>query len=250
MTTNALQLAKQADDLIESGLNEICISLDGPPAIHNAIRGNKQSFEKALEGIEKIFSHPKSKLKVSVFCAITEWNIGYFKEFLDYFQKFPLQQIGFMHTVFNTEAQASEHNQLFGDTYFATASNMEEINLNKYDLTKLAAEIQEIQQSQYNFPVLFQPKLSSHQDLENYYHHPEIKFGKKCMDLFHHLMIKSDGSVIPAHSRCYTVTAGNIYEQSLPEIWNSETVKKFRKDLVQAGGLFPSCTRCCSGFAG
>ena len=250
MTTNALQLSKQVDDLMASGLNEISISLDGPPAIHNQIRGHKSSFEKAIEGIEKIMSHKNNTLKVSVFCAITEWNIGYFEEFLSYFKKYPLQQIGFMHTVFNTDEQALEHNKLFGENYFATASNMQEINLKNYDLNRLHSEIQVIQNSSYPFPVQFQPRLNSLSDLENYYHHPEIKFGKKCMDVFNHLMIKSDGSVIPAHSRCYNVNAGNIYEQSIQEIWNSDAVIKLRKDLTHAGGLFPSCTRCCSGFAG
>jgi MoaA/NifB/PqqE/SkfB family radical SAM enzyme len=249
MTTNGLQLAKQADELIESGLNEICISLDGPPAIHNEIRGHKQSFEKAVAGIEKLFSNEKCKMKISVFCAITEWNIGYLTEFLSYFKKYPLHQIGFMHTVFNTDEQAEMHNQKFGNSYFATASNMQEIRLENYDLEKLNAEIQSIQKINYSFPIAFQPRLNSLVALENYYRHPETKIGKKCMDVFQHLMIKSDGSVIPAHSRCYAVDAGNIYKESIQTIWNSKAVQKLRSDLSNAGGLFPACTRCCSGFS-
>ncbi len=250
MTTNALQLPKQASDLQACGLNEICISLDGPPAIHNQIRGNKQSFEKALEGIEKLFSAVNNKIKVSVFCAITEWNIGHLVEFIDYFKKFPLQQIGFMHTVFNTEAQATAHNLLYGERYFATASNMQEINLDNYNLALLWEEISQLKTISSPFPISFQPELKSKEALHHYYHHPEIKMGKKCMDVFNHLMIKSDGSVIPAHSRCYPITAGNLYTSNLKEIWNAEKMIQLRSDLTRAGGLFPSCTRCCSGFAG
>ncbi len=249
MTTNGLQLAKQADDLMTSGLNEICISLDGPPQIHNEIRGHKQSFEKAMAGIEKLISLPKRKIKISVFCAITEWNIGSLMEFLTYFKNVPLHQIGFMHTVFNTEKQAAEHNLQFGENYFATASNMQEIKLENYDLEKLHTEIQAIKQANFLFPIHFQPRLNTKQELENYYLSPEVKIGKKCLDVFQHLMIKSDGSVIPAHSRCYAINAGNIYTESLKEIWNSKNVSKLRKDISDAGGLFPACTRCCSGFA-
>ena len=61
-------------------------------------------------------------------------------------------------------------------------------------------------------------------------------------------MIKSDGSVIPAHGRCYNITLGNLYENSIKEIWNSKTLNKLRLDLKKAGGLFPACSRCCSSF--
>jgi len=250
ITTNALQLAKQADDLIEAGLNELCISLDGPPEIHNLIRGNKQSFEKALAGIEKIYSHKKHTLKVSVFCAITEWNIGHLMAFLNCLKAYPLHQVGFMHTVFNTDEQAKVHNAIFGSKYFATSSNTDELNFNAYNLPLLFEEINAIKRMKFSFPVRFQPEINSLAQLQNYYHHPEIKFGKLCTDAFNHLMIKSDGTVIPAHSRCYNIKAGNIYEQSLKEIWNAEVVQSLRKDLLKAGGLFPSCTRCCSAYAG
>ncbi|MGE5804222.1 MAG: radical SAM protein, partial [Ignavibacteria bacterium] len=57
MTTNALTLKQRAKDLCEAGLKEIFISLDGPEKIHNEIRGNKSSFQKAVAGIEELFSH-------------------------------------------------------------------------------------------------------------------------------------------------------------------------------------------------
>jgi MoaA/NifB/PqqE/SkfB family radical SAM enzyme len=250
MTTNALQLSKQADDLIEAGLNELCISLDGPPEIHNAIRGNKQSFEKAIAGIEKIFNNKGNQIKVSVFCAITEWNIGYLQDFLGHLEHFPLSSVGFMHTVFNTQEQANEHNLQYGNTYFATHSNIDEINFSAYNLPLLFEEIKAIKNKSYQFSVKFQPEIESLSQLKNYYHYPHIKFGKLCTDAFNHLMIKSDGSVIPAHSRCYNINAGNIYKQSLKEIWNTKVLQTLRKDLLKAGGLFPSCTRCCSAYAG
>ncbi|MEM7040921.1 MAG: radical SAM protein, partial [Bacteroidota bacterium] len=69
MTTNALKLRKLADDLATAGLNDIFISLDGPPAIHNEIRGNKRSFEWALEGIEKTLAISGPRPDVSVYCT-------------------------------------------------------------------------------------------------------------------------------------------------------------------------------------
>jgi MoaA/NifB/PqqE/SkfB family radical SAM enzyme len=247
MTTNALMLTKQADALCKAGLDEIIISLDGPPVIHNAIRGNKHSFEKAMEGIEKLMSNPAGKRpRISVFCAITEWNIGHLSEFASLFKHIPLKEMGFMHTVFTTDAMAQIHNNRFGKNYPSSASNMKEINLEQYDLEKLFEETHLLKTTHYPFPVTFSPEITSYEKLAEFYREPEKKIGKICGDAFENLMVKSDGTVIPSHSRCYKISAGNLYERTLKELWNADPIVAFRKDLLKAGGLFPACTRCCS----
>lgn len=247
ITTNALNLRKWSDQLIDAGLNELFVSLDGPPDVHNEIRGYKLSFEKALEGITYLLSK-SAATEVSVFCVITEWNIGRLTEFLNLFVHLPIKEIGFMHTNYTPESVASNHNLQYGQLYHATASNMLEINLDKYDLQTLFKEISDIKKTNYPFKVTFSPDIVSEQQLNVFYKEPEKFYGKKCYDAFSTLMIKSNGDVIPAHGRCYNLKSGNMYEQSLPQIWNSSILAKFRKDLNDAGGLLPACSRCCSAF--
>jgi len=247
ITTNALTLKKNAVALCEAGLGGLYVSLDGPPEIHNHIRGHKSSFQRALEGIELILSQPNPP-EVSVFCVITEWNIGHLEEFLTYFSHLPLTQIGFMHTNFTPQHIADQHNLIYGDRYQATASNMDEIDVNKMDLDKMFQEISAIKSSDTPFPISFSPEIDKREVLEDFYHHPEKLFGKRCNDVFTNIMIKSDGSVIPAHGRCYNLTIGNVYQENLKEIWNSRIIGEFRKTLMDAGGLLPACTRCCSAF--
>ncbi len=246
VTTNALNLPQKAVQLCEAGLNELFISLDGPQEIHNQIRGHKSSFQKAIAGIEKILSHTDPP-KVSVYCVITQWNIGHLESFLKQIGQFPLKQIGFMHTNFTTEDMASIHNTQYGSIYPATASNMEEIDVEEMDLDILYKEIARIKSSG-DPRIMFSPDLSSREDLEIFYHRPQLSIGKRCHDVFRNLMVKSDGSVIPAHGRCYNINLGSLYEHDLEEIWNSGAAAKFRKTLVGAGGLLPACTRCCSAF--
>ena len=247
ITTNALTLSQKADDLCRTNLNDIFISLDGPESIHNEIRGHAQSFQKAVEGMEKLFSH-STHPEVSVFCVITEWNIGHLENFLSFFNKYPLKQIGFMHTNFTPDWLAIEHNKKHGDQYKATLSNTEDINLKNMNLELLWQEIQNIRKSAWNFPVSFSPDVKTYDELKRFYLHPDSFFGKICNDAFRNIMIKSDGSVIPAHGRCYNLTVGNLYRENLKQIWNSSTISNFRKDLMKAGGLFPACSRCCSAF--
>ena len=180
VTTNGLSLRKWADKLIDANLNELSVSLDGPADIHNEIRGYNKSFEKAVEGIDYLLSQTKHP-KISIFCVITQWNIGRLKEFLDYFKNHALQQIGFMHTNYTSDDLAAEHNNQFGNIYHATASNMKDINLDSYDLNLLHHEIQEIKNTSYPFKVSFSPEISSLDQLHLFYHEPSKFFGKKML---------------------------------------------------------------------
>lgn len=247
LTTNGLGLKKWAPILDKTGLYELNLSLDGPEDLHNYIRGNKHSFSKAMEGVEAIFS-AKSKIKINVFCVITEWNVGHLVEFLKTMNAFPFAEVGLMHSNFTPQHIAEHHNEMFGNLYPATASNTTETKLQTLDINTLWKEIQEIKSRTWNFPVKFFPEISAHEKLEQYYLRPEIFVGKRCMDIFSNIMIKSNGDVIPAHGRCYNLKIGNLYDKNLKEIWNSSIVNEFRKTVTGNGGLLPGCSRCCSAF--
>ena len=248
VTTNGLNLPQLAEDLSRVGLRELNVSLDGPPEVHNRIRGHPKSFERALSGIEKLLEQPGPKPAVSVYCTITEWNVGRLEEFLGFFHHLPLREVGFMHTNYTPTSVAEAHNRVHGATYPATASNMEGIDLAQMDLDRLWDEVEAIESNAYPFRVIFSPAIASRPGLDIFYREPTRLLGTLCNDAFRNIMIKSDGSVIPAHGRCYRVVAGSIYEQSLPEIWHSQPLAGFRKTLIKAGGLLPACSRCCSAF--
>ena len=247
ITTNALTLKAKADALVKAGLSELYISLDGLEETHNFIRGNKKSFQKALEGIEAISGKPNSP-KISIFSVITEWNYEHLAEFVNFFKDYPIVHLGFMHQNFTTKAVAEKHNALYGEFYHATHSNVAETDFSKFKIGILAEQILEVNRLNLPFEVSFTPNIKEKNALNTYYFQPEVPFGKQCNDLFSNLMIKSDGNVIPAHGRCYNVSMGNLHQQNLNEIWNSAAYGQLRKKINQAGGLFPACYRCCSAF--
>lgn len=247
VTTNALTLPQKAEMLGKQEVNDVFISLDGTEEIHNYIRGNKNSFQKAVEGIEKLLSQNK-RPDISVFFVITEWNIGNMKAFADFFGKYPLKQLGFMHTNFTPLHIAEKHNETYGNTYHSTLSNTTEIDIDKMNLDELFHQISQIKSASYPFPVSFSPAVNTMDELKKFYLKPEILIGKGCNDVSRNIMIKSNGTVIPAHGRCYNLEIGNIYQENLKDIWNSKVISRFRSDLKKAGGLLPACSRCCSAF--
>ena len=247
ITTNALNLKQKAKEIAAAGVKDIYISLDGPEEIHNHIRGHKSSFQRAIAGIEAILQEPNPPA-ISVFCVITEWNIGHLNRFVEFFKKYPIKQIGFMHMNFTPQEIADKHNLIYGNSYPATDSNVDEINIDQLNLPEMHKEIVSIKKQTFPIPVSFSPELDSMDKIEEFYLHPDKLIGKRCSDIFSNMMIKSDGSVIPAHGRCYNLEVGNLYKQELNEIWNSNQFGSFRKSIMDAGGLFPACSRCCSAY--
>lgn len=248
LTTNALTLRQKAVQLSEVGLNELFISLDGPQDIHNEIRGHNKSFQKAVDGIEALMATGNCP-KITVICSITEWNIGHLKSLIESLKHLQIAEFAFMHTQFNSQISADKHNaSKWGVHYPSSDSNVDKINFENMDFDALLEDIASIKAAHYPFKVYFSPEIEHKEELETYYLEPEKIIGKHCDAVFNSIMVKSDGSVIPAHGRCYNLTIGNVNDDHLKSIWASQTLKKLRGDLHEAGGLFQGCSRCCSAF--
>lgn len=247
VTTNGLQLDKKADALAEAGVDDIFVSLDGPPEIHNQIRGHATGFQRAFAGLEALAQH-SPRTNASVFCVITEWNAGRLIEFAELFRRVPLRTMGFMHALFTPQEVADAHNLQHGVRYPATASNLGEHDAARIDFDALAREIAALRNAKLPFPISFSPNLHTAEELRRFYLEPGAPMGRRCTDVDRTIMIKSDGSTVPAHGRCYNLNLGNLYEQTLPEIWNGAVLAQFRADLNRSGGLLPACARCCSAY--
>jgi Fe-coproporphyrin III synthase len=248
ITTNGLLLPRWAKEIVSARCGAVSVSLDGPQDIHDRIRRKIGSFARAVEGITTLASLP-DRPRIGVYCAISEYNVGSLRQFLDDIRDLPLQEVGLLHTNFVTTQQAEDHNRKFGDVLYATPSNVFEVDPARVDLTQLSDELLEISASRYKFNVRISPNFSSLQDLSVYYRHPEIPMGRECRDAFKSLMVDPDGEIIPVHGRCYRFPIANVHDGDLKSVWNHEKVSRLRKLLSQSGGLLPACTRCCSAFS-
>ena len=243
VTTNGLLLPKLAGPLAAAGLEELVVSIDGPAEVHDAIRGRVGSFERAMEGVRAALAAPRPP-RVSIFAAITEWNIGHLARFAASLRGLRLERLGFMHTVFVAPEAAAAHNAVWGHRYPATPSNTKDLRLDRYDLDALWAEMAAITALDLPFPVAWSPTLDSRAALERYYRDP-APFGRRCADAFSTLLVKSDGAVVPAHSRCFPAVVGDLSREELDAVWNGPRLGAFRRDLAGVG-LFEGCSRCCS----
>jgi MoaA/NifB/PqqE/SkfB family radical SAM enzyme len=247
VTTNGLLLPQRAEELVDGGCRELFVSLDGPARVHNRIRRHPASFARAVEGIRAVAQRPGAP-EISVFCTISEFNVGHLEAFLGEMAGLPLKHVGLMHNNFVTDAQAREHNALHGARYPVTPSNSFESDPGAIDVARLAEELAAIAAVDWPFEVSIQPNLTSEADLEIYYRRPSQFVGRRCSDAFRILMVDADGEAIPVHGRCYRFPIANVREVGLEGVWQHSSVLALRSALTEAGGLLPACSRCCGGF--
>ncbi len=80
--------------LLNSGIKEIAISLDGiNPKTHNLLRGSDGAYERAMKALEVIKESGFSHYEVTF--TVTQFNAGEFEEYVRYFdsQGFPLMTV-------------------------------------------------------------------------------------------------------------------------------------------------------------
>ena len=259
ITTNGYLLRDFAKDFVEIGVDSVWVSIDGPEPVHNTIRGNHNSYERAMNGIRQIDmeksdvygtpSRSKSPT-INITYTISNHSYDHIVEFMLGIRPihYMLTNISFSHLNFVTPIVAMAHNSMFGDTYPATVSCISDVIPTDINAGTLSEQISEARRMYSSITVSISPDISE-EHIEMFYNHPEqfVPGYSRCKVPWMVSQIFSDGSV-GVSTRCYNISFGNIHEQHFIDIWNGEKFKKFREDLHKNGGSFPACSRCCGIF--
>lgn len=255
ITTNGTALPRVADDLVEIGVDEVVCSIDGPPAVHDRIRGRVGTFEKVYRGIERL-NAAKARLgrrtpEVRISFTVTDANYEGILDFVQAVEPLRPEAIMVSHLNFISETMAAAHNVTYGDTLPVVRSNLGKIQPEQMPVQALFDELRRVKSyvagKSGTFPRLhITPDATRVSTLETFYRdHLTFVGGRACSDPWKLLGIRTDGTVIPAHGRCYDFPVGDVLTGTLAEIWNGPTLAGFRQTLNHAGGTLPACARCC-----
>lgn len=249
--TNGILLEKYAKDLVELGIDNIRVSLDGWESRHDEIRG-PGVFRKAIRGIEAVqrartlngVRYPK----LSVNFTVTHLNYTHLTEFAQAILKVEgVDEVQFKHLFFITPEMSAAYNSKFADLALSSPTNLGVIRLEQIDTRLLWEQFQRVKA--LNHPKInFWPDISSRKGIKTYYEIPPRPIGDhKCIMPWKTLHMQPNGDLI-IHPRCVPYKVGNINEASFQEIWEGPLYLRFRRALYQEDGLFPICTRCCGIF--
>lgn len=249
LTTNGYLLPENAEKLVNAGIDQLWVSIDGPPDLHDTIRGKAGLSVCLANGLKRIFELKDKGMKPEVFInfTITDLNYGHLCETLKYFedQQWLINSVVFSHLNFVTKEMAKRHNALYANSYPASCSCVSSVDHSSIDLDILFDQLEKVKK-QSRFKTLFSPSLDR-KGLDVFYKkHDKPVSSPGCKALLNFVQILADGNVTGS-TRCFNISLGNIYNQSLTGIWNGSKRRKMINDLNE-NGLFPACLRCCGAF--
>ena len=223
LLSTGLTLKKNAEQLVK-WVHDIIVSLDGNEEIHNQIRNIPGAYQKLKEGVQHIKSIDPD-FKITARTVIHRLNFREWPVIIDSAKEIGFNQISFLPAdvsshAFNREVLWSDNRQyeiLLAENDLEELKNIMETIIKKYapDFThRFIAESPDKLQKIYNYYAAF-------------YGLNPFPY-KKCNAPWVSTVVEADGTVRPCF---FHPPLGNIREQPLDSILNSDESIRFRKEL-------------------
>ena len=223
LLSTGLTLKKHAAQLIE-WVHDIIVSLDGDETTHNSIRNIPGAYSKLKEGVQAI-KLMKPEFKITGRSVIHRLNFLKWPEIIEAAREIGLDQISFL------PADVSSH--AFNREILWSDAKQHEILLDKEDLPELKNVIDFLLKNhRKDFETKFiAESMEKIQKIYDYYaafHGLNPYPYKRCNAPWVSTVIEADGTVRPCF---FHKSFGNIHDNTLDEILNSDDAIEFRKGL-------------------
>jgi radical SAM protein with 4Fe4S-binding SPASM domain len=237
LLTAGLLLKSQAQLLADS-VDDVIVSLDGPPALHNAIRRIPDAFEQMSEGV-KTLHQICPDMPVRARCTVQKANHRALRAVTQSAKEIGLASISFLAADLTSSAFNRPEGWL--------PDRVNRIALVAEEVDALAAEVERLIEEHHTdlesgFVVEAPGKLRRIvQHFRAYLGHAE-NVAPRCNAPWVSAVIEASGDVRPCF---FHPVLGNIHRQALTEIINNPEALSFRANLDVANNEV--CKRCvCS----
>ena len=261
--TNGGRLEAYARELVEAGIDLIAVSIDGPPEVHNRIRGQNDAYEKAAAGVRAVarWRHRLGRalpMQIAIL-PITELNLDSAPRALESLRALPLDTINVGLRWFVPKEAGAEYESVMKETFgvggdswkgfeFDAAAALSGKTEQMAGLVKL---LKGLKRRRFLDSALGRPWTSFVPDVPaekvpEYFSDFRQTFGHNlCPVAWYFAQIEPDGEV------CFCgdfpdYFIGNVRKQAFAEIWTGEKAWKFREKLAREP--LPICNRCCGNF--
>jgi MoaA/NifB/PqqE/SkfB family radical SAM enzyme len=215
---------KKNSTLLVGYVNDIIVSIDGDEETHNRIRNIPGAFQKMKEGIAAI-KRLNPDFKICGRTVIHQLNFRKWPSIIAAAKEIGLQQISFL--------PADVSSQAFNRELTWVEKRQHEILLSKDDLPDLEKIIENLLITNL---IDFENKFiaESPEKIRKIYNYYAAFYGlnefpfKRCNAPWVSTVIEADGNVRPCF---FHESYGNIRQQSLDKILNSDKAIDFRKNL-------------------
>lgn len=244
LTTNGVLLLDNFAKVKES-VEEINLSLGGPPSILSLIRENPVShLKKIMKGLEKITDFKNkhgNRPSLRILYTISDLSYLHMEELIKFMEshKIKIDHYKFQHLMFIGPPTLQAQKEIFLKEF-----NIRDLSLwqgytyspKGFDFPRFKKEIEKVKKHEN---VSFSPDLPA-EELRAYYQDNKgaLGYAKYCTAPWHQINIMPDGQIYI----CHDYFIGNIKDRPFASIWNGLNAKRLRQYLTKK--LFPGCKGC------
>ena len=239
LLTAGLTLEKRAD-IVAASIDDLIVSIDGPPDIHNKIRGVPGAYRRLQRGIEAL-RQLRAEMPIHGRCTIQKGNFGELQNTVHVARALNLNSISFL--AVDTTSNAFNRPGGWSPGHQATvALNTAEVAALESEIEALISEYENEIESGFvvenaeklrRIPLRFRSRLGQIPAM-----------APRCNAPWVSAVVESDGTVRPCF---FHRPIGNIHEHPLADVVNSDEALNFRRNLDISRD--PVCRNCvCSLF--
>lgn len=244
LTTNGVFLLKEFERVTKV-VDEINLSLGGPPSILSVIRDNRrQHFKDIMQGLIKLSSFKRNnnnRPSLRILYTISSLSYKHMHELVEFMEDndIAIDRYHFQHLMFIDEPTFKKQKEVFSKEFNVARCDLwrgytfPPLNLDFDFFKKEIGKLYKLNN------VSFSPDLKA-QELESYYrfNRGALGYNRYCTAPWHQIDIMPNGDIYT----CHDLFIGNLREENFKDIWNGEISRKLRFRLTRK--LFPGCKGC------
>ncbi len=224
-----------------SFFESLAFSIDGPEHVHNVIRGNPHTFQKAIGAFRAM---GKTRFLKNIAFVLMPENNQYIEDMFKLARDLKADRLQFMPEMFAPQNAVDASKEALslndGDDVFMEIKDRPEEPRYVDTMKNAIKTIYKLRRIYRIFAVIY-PKIA-YKIPDQYF--KGIYSKRLVCKNFNTLVIAVNGDV----HICPFINkkVGNIKTQTIAEIWNNEKMASLRKTILKNRTLLPICQTCCS----
>lgn len=246
MTTNGYLLERYAQQIADSGLEFLSVSLDHyEENVHDRGRGVKTTYRRLVKGLDQLIKIRKTTpANIKINTVITKDNYSNLSKMYDFIEGLGVDEWSLQHYSFiNPTAQKiiDKYNKIAPSGKYIVGKLIQKDSFFSEEQIKI---LQEQLMKIIKKNSVYKTKLSIKPEMDNIFSYYLGKFPSKksdCIWPFESVNIMNGSKV----TLCLGNEIGNLAKvSSIKQIWNSKKAYDFQK-LILKEKILPLCYRCC-----
>lgn len=247
--SNGMRVAKEAEELVLSGLLAIGISLDTHRPVNDLMRG-RGTLATVQRGLASL-REAKARLgaetpRVEIYTTVSEGTYEHLAGWADELATWGIAKLRLQHLIWFSSRQHRASFDLLREAipdpafFRAEDASYCRDELPKIDVLRLADQLTDIRRKQFPFRIESHPDLPV-EEMVRYYAEPEFeRHGRpSCTTMESYAFVDPRGRLYP----CLTLDMGNVFAAPFLDVWNGRRFRAFRR-LIRREKRLPLCHRC------